>query len=575
MALNLNSWEIIVYEGLTANQLKVIDNNTPFDVNNISTFGENYVLKMDFSPSFSVNLYDTIEADFLIGANGNELDVPTYTTSVVDGSPLINQGIGQIIGVSNATNELFIYIIFTSFAELNTWFHLYQSQPYNPNLLNKNNINNPTLFDNQFPSYHNEVKQLRIAIKYESEPTEYFNIPFSSKFLNQNFANALPDISFITDNITINGQPSATLSSATNDSVVRMQFNMISETTPTDCNLQLYHVNSSFGNTPVITTIFYTNIFIPLGSNNWQCQFTIPHGFITPLNEYRLVYVVYDTANDYFNSFPIKKFSDGNPPSPSTKFTHNWGVPNDVTKGNDTQKISTCVNQRIGSNLRFNLDMYSSLGITSIVDYFTDLRILDKQGNVLRTWNVSQPLPPDLLSISQVGKLNFSFVYRVPLAWAGNVEEINWEVYFDFPHGFEKWTFTAEVKVYEIGNQDVVFKDLQGNELNFLCLEDLPEIIQIFVPDNTSDDNNIATVETGTEWYGVIDENKDNIAPNSYPNSPYNWGIFAFDDPYIFDVAYSAINGTSFKFRLKQYIDDFGLNAIQGKFFGMINFPTL
>jgi hypothetical protein len=545
----------------------------PFDVNKISTFGEEYIITIVLDSSVGISPFENVDINFIFSSNTN-----IETTSNFPFNTTINSPISTVSGNINVTSsttsaQLYIDIRLPNVAEFSKWFDEQMALPFNNNLLDKNNVNNPTLFDNQFPSHHNEVKNIRIAVKYETNPTEYFNLPFASKFLNQNFANALPDISFITDNITVNGQPSATLSSATNDSIVRMQFNMISETVPTDCNLQVYHINSANGNNPSIVSSQYTNSFIPLGGNNWQCQFTVPHTDIDPLNEYRLVYVVYDTANDLFNSFPIQKFSDGNPPSPSTKFTHNWGVPNDVTNGNDTQKIQTVINQRIGSNLRFDLDMYSSLGITSIADYFTDLRILDKQGNILRTWSVTQPLPIDLASISQVGKLNFSFVYRVPLEWIGNAEEINWELYFDFPHGVEKWTFKAEVEVDNL-KDDIIFKDLKGNELNFLCLEDLPEIIQVFAPNNTTNDNNIAFVETGTEWYGVIDENKDNIIPNSFPNSPYNWGIFAFDDPYIFDVAYSAVNGTSFKFRLKQYIDDFGLNAIQGKFFGMINFPT-
>jgi hypothetical protein len=84
--------------------------------------------------------------------------------------------------------------------------------------------------------------------------------------------------------------------------------------------------------------------------------------------------------------------------------------------------------------------------------------------------------------------------------------------------------------------------------------------------------NKLRHSRAGFEWYGVRDENSDitQVQNNSLPNTAFNWGIFAFDDPYIFDVTTS--NGTvmSYKFRIKDYIDNFGINAVQNKFFGSI-----
>jgi hypothetical protein len=572
MGLTLNSWQLIAYKDDITNPIRTVTDSDVFDPNKWTTFGERYCLEMTFVYTGSVTVGDTVGIDYLYTSlNGAETLASTFQNNTVNASNINSSNKLTQSYFSLSGGNLLFRFFFINRCDFNNWISVIDATPFTADFLDKNRIDNPVLFSNFLTSHYNTPKNLRFALKYESDPIEYFNIDFAGKFLAQNFNNALSDIVFIEDQLTVNGNASQTLSSSIN-TVVSMKFFMANGS-PTDVNLQVVRINVNDSDEYLIAQSIHVNSFTSIGGNQYIATFTVNHTNIDPLNEYRLVYVVYDTNDDYFNSFPIKKFSDGTPPNPTGNFTHNWAVPNDVVSGNDTQKIRTTVNQRIGSNIYIDATIYGALNVVSVFSYLQSILIKDNQNNILRSWSQGQGVPIDLTIDFDFPDINLAFVYRVPLNWNNTTNALNWEIGFNFPWGFETWTFQAEVIVTAF-TDTLAFKTLQGDAIDLICLDNLPEVIVVENSDTQAlNDRQIATVETGFEWYGVRDENSENIIPNSVPTTFYQWGIFAYDDPYIFDVTRS--NGTiaTYKFRSGDYVRDFGLNAIQQRFFGSIIHP--
>jgi hypothetical protein len=576
MSLTVNSWSLIAYEDDITNPIRTLTNSDTFDPAKWTTIGERYCLEINLSYSGTVNVGDNVGVSFIRSSiTGAETVSTPLIDKLISGSSVTSSNLLNFFNYYEDSGNLIVQFFFLNVADYNDWFADIDALGLPDDLLDKNIINNTILFSNFLPSQYNQLKKFRIALKYDTDPIEYFNFDFAGKFYSQNFANALPDIDFVSDNLIVNGNFVNQLSTTINTTVlVNFQMlNPLTPGTPTNMNLQVVRIDTLSLNEYYIAESLHTQSFINLGNNQYQATFTVPFANIEPLKQYRLIYVVYDTVNDYFNSFPILRYADGTPPSHTGKFTHNWGTPNNVAGGLNTDKIVTSVNQRIGSSLRIDRDVYSSIGIPNISPYFESFKVSDKDGNILRQWNRNQQIPIDSVGVLFGAQNIFAFVYRVPIAWDNSVNEFKWELTYNFPFGIEIWEFTAEIEVNE-SDDNIVFKKPNGDALGVVCLDELPNfiIVETNDPAQANNDKQVATFEGGFEWYGVRDENSDitQVQNNSLPNTAFNWGIFAFDDPYIFDVTTS--NGTvmSYKFRIKDYIDNFGINAVQNKFFGSI-----
>jgi hypothetical protein len=565
----LDAWRVI-----DGNSLRPEINNsnyTSFALGSWGTFGESIILEIDFTDN-TINTGDTFEVEsFLFGINETtttlgSLLVPAVGVTVTN--PIYR---GFEASFTRTANDKYTikgewYLL----ADFNNW--TLNIPPIDASFLFKNTLQNTLVNDNTALANYNTPLNFILATKLNAGAIEYFQIPFSAKYINQNFANTPPDINFDGYELFVGvnqvTQPSATLTT-------RVQATFISTTPITNAICRVFnHVPLNDDEYNVFEPSLLT--IISLGNDLYRATWIITASNIDPFNQYRFIFIAYDTANDKFNSFPIDLWSDGDDsdlPSHTGKFTHNWGTPNNVTGGLNKDKIVTSVNQRIGSSLRIDADVYDSLGIPNISPYFESFKVSDKDGNILRQWNRNQQIPIDSVGVLFGAQNIFAFVYRVPIAWDNSVNEFKWELTYNFPFGTEIWEFTAEIEVNQ-SDDNIVFKKPNGDALGVVCLDELPNfiIVETNDPAQANNDKQVATFEGGFEWYGVRDENSDitQVQNNSLPNTAFNWGIFAFDDPYIFDVTTS--NGTvmSYKFRIKDYIDNFGINAVQNKFFGSI-----
>jgi hypothetical protein len=566
----LDAWRVI-----DGNSLRPEINNsnyTSFALGSWGTFGESIILEIDFTDA---GLFDGAQFDidvFLFGTASSGataprlINVPTIGNNT---STSVYRGLDFIFERTGATTYT-ITLQWNLLADFNTWIGFIP--PIDASFLFKNTVQNTLVNDNTAVSSYNTPLNFIFASALNGGSIEYFQIPFSAKYINQNFANTPPDINFDGYELFVGvnqvTQPSATLTT-------RVQATFISTTPITNAICRVFnHVPLNDDEYNVFEPSLLT--IISLGNDLYRATWIITASNIDPFNQYRFIFIAYDTANDKFNSFPIDVWSDGDDsdlPSHTGKFTHNWGTPNNVAGGLNTDKIVTSVNQRIGSSLRIDRDVYDSLGIPSISPYFESFKVSDKDGNILRQWNRNQQIPIDSVGVLFGAQNIFAFVYRVPIAWDNSANEFKWELTYNFPFGTEIWEFTAEIEVNE-SDDNIVFKKPNGDALGVVCLDELPNfiIVETNDPAQANNDKQVATFEGGFEWYGVRDENSDitQVQNNSLPNTAFNWGIFAFDDPYIFDVTTS--NGTvmSYKFRIKDYIDNFGINAVQNKFFGSI-----
>lgn len=541
-------------------------NYTTFDLGSWGTYGESVKLEIDLEES-GYNSSTNYQAGIKPFGNNTDTDVLNNTWNGNLGIPTSEIEYNFRLGSPTLVGEVATFKIeFELTADIDNF--LISSPNLSENNILKNNLNNSVINDNNFISVYNSLKYLVLQLETDNTNTlQHFYIPFACKFLNQNFAGAQPDINFISYQLFVNGnivpQPSskdntivkATFQSTTplNKTVLKI-FNF-SQTS----NSQLNQSNSTFQS------------LVSLGNDLYQGTWIITGGELIQFNQYRFIFIAYDTPNDKFNSFPLDFGPRGISPSPSTKFRHNWAIPTDVTTGLDNCNIeNVTVGERIGSNLSIDRDIYSSAGINDIADYFTDYRILDKDGNILTSYSIGQQVPLDAITKQEVGKLNFSYVYRVPEEWENTTNVFNWELFFNFPFDIEKWTFKAGISVLE-SNNNIVFKDEAGGEIINLCSNDLPDFIQVEnTSSQTAGDVNYAVVFNNFGWREAQDECSENIQQNSIPNEPYNWGLFEFDNPYIFDV--EASNGVvlRYKFRLSEFVENFGINSISGVNFGSI-----
>jgi hypothetical protein len=579
MSLTVNSWSLIAYEDDITNPIRTLTNSDTFDPTKWTTIGERYCLDILFTKTGAPVNGDPVDWNvFLTSLTGAETTTDFISTTVGADNRISSANSFGNFNVSGG--NLRVRLFFNNYADFNDWGKDVFTSTYDDKLLDKNHIDNPILFSNFLPSRYNQPKILRIAIKYDTDPTEYFNFDFAGKFYSENFANALPDIDFISDNLIVNGQFKSEISSSDN-TTVSMRFAMLNETTPgtpTDANLHVYHITPANGNNYEIAQSSHTDTFTPLGNNEWQANFVINSANITDLNEYRMVYTVYDTANDYFNSFPIARRSDGTPPTKVNKFTHKWATPFDVTNGDDRQKIKTSVFSRVGSYLSFEGDVYASLNILNIGNFFRFVRIVDSDGVEWARWDVTTQRPSNIFSEIKFTpniEFNLAYVHRVPLDWNNSNKSLKWEILFDFPHGQETWEFTADLIVDDKADE-IVFKNLNGDPLTFVCDSDIPNVI-IVESNNagqTLNDEQYAVVNNVFGWWRCIDEPSDIAAvqANSQPNTPFNWELLQFDDPYIFDLEKSNGTVTRFKFRLKDYVNAFGINAISNIPFAQIHY---
>jgi hypothetical protein len=351
--------------------------------------------------------------------------------------------------------------------------------------------------DNTAVSSYNTPLNFIFASALNGGSIEYFQIPFSAKYINQNFANTPPDINFDGYELFVGvnqvTQPSATLTT-------RVQATFISTTPITNAICRVFnHVPLNDDEYNVFEPSLLT--IISLGNDLYRATWIITASNIDPFNQYRFIFIAYDTANDKFNSFPIDVWSDGDDsdlPSHTGKFTHNWGTPNNVAGGLNTDKIVTSVNQRIGSSLRIDRDVYDSLGIPSISPYFESFKVSDKDGNILRQWNRNQQIPIDSVGVLFGAQNIFAFVYRVPIAWDNSANEFKWELTYNFPFGTEIWEFTAEIEVNE-SDDNIVFKKPNGDALGVVCLDELPNfiIVETNDPAQANNDKQVATFEGG------------------------------------------------------------------------------
>jgi hypothetical protein len=581
MSLTVNSWSLIAYEDDITNPIRTITNSDTFDPTKWTTIGERYCLEINLSYSGTVNVGDNVGISFIRSSTtGAETISTPLIDKLISGSSVTSSNLLNFFNYYEDLGNLIVQFFFLNVADYNDWFADIDALGLPDDLLDKNIINNTILFSNFLPSQYNQPKKFRIALKYDTDPIEYFNFDFAGKFYSQNFANALPDIDFISDSLIVNGQFKSEISSSDN-TTVSMRFAMLNETTPgtpTDANLHIIRIDLSDVNEYLIAQSIHTDTFTPLGNNEWQANFVINSSNIADLNEYRMVYTVYDTANDYFNSFPIARRSDGTPPTKVNKFTHKWATPFDVTNGDDKQKIKTSVFSRVGSYLSFEGDVYASLNILNIGNFFRFVRIVDSDGVEWARWDVTTQRPSNIFSEIKFTpdiEFNLAYVHRVPLDWNNSNKSLKWEILFEFPHGQETWEFTADLIVDDKADE-IVFNNLNGDPLTFVCDSDIPNVI-IVESNNagqTLNDEQYAVVNNGFGWWRCIDEPSDIAAvqSNSQPNTPFNWELLQFDDPYIFDVEKSNGTVTRFKFRLKDYVNAFGINAISNIPFAQIHY---